>query len=391
MMNRQCSSCGKILAGNERKNVCLQCYDYNFFKTHSCTKDELVGIPLKHYIIGYLKWGFLKAFIAIAITLFCGVGVSMVDRSIGLRVIGGPGFFLGILMAVAVVLKPVGRNSKDEKYPMLKDRLDVEYRLGVALGCILGPFFISLLGMLILGADATKLSLVLDQYWILTMCILIGVSIFWAFIVVCSGIICVLINGENCKKSMISNFDKFSALSLNESQEYDLLFLEQEGFVRAAATGRSITEIHAEIKSMIGKQLNILIKVGTYFVAQSNCQNMVVRNQYSFKMEPYSVKYLSMNASCINATLPIPNSQNQFIGVRKVSNSVERFLNATQNSDPMVVQAGVWALTDNYSDWEVQMHLIARDQYGRTSSAISYAHIAEARNILNKLGLHHRL
>ena len=156
------------------------------------------------------------------------------------------------------------------------------------------------------------------------------------------------------------------AADLSESQEYDLLFLHQKGFVRARATGQSITQIYGEVESLIRKTLRVVIKPGTYFVSSGNFQNMVTRSEYSFTLFPCSTKNVSINASCINAGRPIPTEKNRFYGVRRVSDNLARFLDATQNADPMVVQAGVWALTDNYTGYDIRTRLVARDQYGNT-------------------------
>jgi len=181
------------------------------------------------------------------------------------------------------------------------------------------------------------------------------------------------------------------AADLSKSQDHDLLFLHQKGFVRARATGQSITQIHGEVESLIRKTLRVVIKPGTYSVSSGNYQNMVTRCEYSFTLYPCTSRNVSINASCINSGRPIPTEKNRFYGVRRVSNDLARFLDATQNTDPMVVQAGVWALTDNYSGQDIQTRLVLRDQYGNTHQAVSTANIAEARSILNNLGIHHRL
>jgi hypothetical protein len=181
------------------------------------------------------------------------------------------------------------------------------------------------------------------------------------------------------------------AADINESQEYDLLFLHQRGFVRARATGQSITQIHGEVENLIRKTLSVVIKPGTYFVSSGNYQNMVTRREYSFTLFPCGTQNVSISASCINAGLPIPTEKNRFYGVRRVSDDLARFLDATQNADPMVVQAGVWALTDNYTGYDIKTRLVARDQYGNTRQAVSDANIAEAKRILNNLGIRQRL
>ena len=93
----------------------------------------------------------------------------------------------------------------------------------------------------------------------------------------------------------------------------------------------------------------------------------------------------------MNAEAPIPGERDRFYGVARVSDDLARFLEATTDVDPMVVQAGVWALTDGYSAQDVQSRLIARDQFGHTRQAVSDAQTAEAGRILDSLGIRHNL
>jgi hypothetical protein len=181
------------------------------------------------------------------------------------------------------------------------------------------------------------------------------------------------------------------AVDLEEGKEYDLLFLHNKGFVRARGTGQSIQRIYGEIENMIARKLRVVIKPGTYFVARGNCQNMVTREEYTLTLYPTSTQSVSIDAACINANLPIPGKKDRFYGVRRVSDNVARFLEASKGADPMTVQAGVWALTDNYSGSDVKNHLILRDQYGNRRQAVTDSNIEEARRILKGLGIRSRL
>lgn len=178
---------------------------------------------------------------------------------------------------------------------------------------------------------------------------------------------------------------------LDEKEEYDLFFLHKENFVRARATGQSITEIFAEVENLFRKKIHVVIKPGTYFVAKGNHQNMVTRREYRFDLYPLDTEDIGVDAACINADLPIPDETGRFYGVKKVSSDLARFLEASTNEEDMTVQAGVWALTDNYSGYDVKEHLVTRDQYGNTSKAVSDYNIEKARRILNELGIRHNL
>jgi hypothetical protein len=186
-----------------------------------------------------------------------------------------------------------------------------------------------------------------------------------------------------------SHIEKLTAKAadLEEGEKYDLLFLHKRGFVKARGTGQSITRINGEIENLIAKKLQVIIKPGTYFVARGNCQNMVTRETYTMTLYPTSTQQVSIEAACINANLPIPKEEDRFYGVRRVSVDLARFLEASKGVDPMTVQAGVWALTDNYSGSQVKNRLILQDKYGNRRQAITDQNIKEAREILKKLGI----
>jgi hypothetical protein len=181
------------------------------------------------------------------------------------------------------------------------------------------------------------------------------------------------------------------ATDLEDDKQYDILFLHERGFVRARGTGQSITSLYGEIENLIAKKLRVVIKPGTYFVASGNCQNMVTRREYSVTLYPSSKQSVTIDASCINANLPIPGKEDRFHGVRRVSDDLVRFLESAKGVDPITVQAGVWALTDNYSGTDVKNHLVTQDRYGNRRQAVSDRNIEEARRILNELGIRSRL
>jgi hypothetical protein len=181
------------------------------------------------------------------------------------------------------------------------------------------------------------------------------------------------------------------AAELEEDKPYDLLFLHRRGFVRARGTGQSITRIHGQIENLIAKPLRVVISPGTYFVARGACQNMVTRKECVVRLYPSSTASVSIDAACINASLPIPKEADRFYGVRRVSEDLARFLAASARAHPMAVQAGVWALTDGYSGGDVKNHLVLVDSYGARRQAVTDEHVAEARRILRELGIRNPL
>jgi hypothetical protein len=181
------------------------------------------------------------------------------------------------------------------------------------------------------------------------------------------------------------------AADLSENEEHDLLTLQKRGLVRAHAIGQSITQVHGQIENLIRKSLRVSIKPGTYFVATGHHQNMVTRTEHRVTLPPCATQNVAINATCINADLPVPRGDARFRGVKRVPKDVARFLEASQRADPMAVQAGVWALTNHYSRDKVQSTLLVRDRYGNTHRAVSDAHISEAKRILDELGIRNRL
>jgi hypothetical protein len=182
-----------------------------------------------------------------------------------------------------------------------------------------------------------------------------------------------------------------TAADLPDERQYDLLFLHQRGFVRARGSGHSITEVYADVENLIRRTLRVAITPGTYFVSSGGHQNMAATAECTFTLDPCSAQHIRISAVCINANRPIPRKNDRFYGVARVDESVARFLEASRGEDPMVVQAGVWTLTDNYSRSDVIGHLVSRDDRGHTWHPVTNAHCDRAREILEKLGIPHRL
>ena len=128
---------------------------------------------------------------------------------------------------------------------------------------------------------------------------------------------------------------------------------------RPALYGQSITEINAEINNLIRKRLRVVVRPGTYFVAKGIHQNMAACKQCGFMLEPVGRQRIQIPAACINAHSPVPHDRDEFNGVAMASR-FRRFLEKTQSQDPMVVQAGVWAITDCLTSKEIEDKLVIR-------------------------------
>lgn len=183
----------------------------------------------------------------------------------------------------------------------------------------------------------------------------------------------------------------------------DIVDLYKKGLVFAKGTGQSITDISAEITNRANSPLKVSVPHGTYFVSRGNHQNMVTRRKYEFELDPLDTENIRVPASCINASLPIPSEKDRFSGVSRVPNNVRRFMEAAEGEDAMVIQAGVWALTDGFSRQRIQRTLRTRrvsTRYGMhipgmlntdEGPAISDAQIDRAKVILDNLKIRHNL
>lgn len=179
------------------------------------------------------------------------------------------------------------------------------------------------------------------------------------------------------------------AADLTEDQPCDLLELQARGFVRATARGQCITEIQAALENLVRKKINLIIKPGTFFVASGDHQNMATTAKYTFTLLPCSVQNFKIEVVCINASKRIPGELESFEGVSKVSVDVARFLEAAGGENPMVIQAGVWTLTDNLGYWEVRERLIAKDYVGPTPQQIRnefYKPVRTVNDVLSNTG-----
>ena len=185
----------------------------------------------------------------------------------------------------------------------------------------------------------------------------------------------------------------------------DIVLLYKKGILAACGTGQTITDIRAEITSRVNVPVKVSIPHGTYFISRGNHQNMVTRRKYEFVLSPMEKRNITVPASCINASLPIPGDEDRFSGVAQVSDTLRRFMEAAEPEDAMVIQAGVWAITDGYSREQMKSTLRVRRSDSRSGgmfgglgsnshdagSAISDYHMDRAKKILTELKISNTL
>lgn len=191
----------------------------------------------------------------------------------------------------------------------------------------------------------------------------------------------------------MGNFLKYAiwgkrrAAKLSDNEYHDIGKLWEMRVITVEAKGKSITEIYVDAKNRLDRSIKVLIPHGTYFKARGTHQNMAVRKELAFVLKAMETRFLNVPACCINAERPIPGKTDFFKGVKRVPHTVERFLQASEGSGAMVIQAGVWALTNNYSRGQIKNRLVRISLDGRSQCGISDHEINRAKEILDRLGI----
>lgn len=167
---------------------------------------------------------------------------------------------------------------------------------------------------------------------------------------------------------------------------HELTELSQNNFVRVLAQGVDITAIDVRVENRTRQVFKIRIAAGTYFIGTGRYQNMAARREEKFALPALDGYSCRLPVVCVNADRPIPTKNNAFLSVRPGPADLTRFLERSAREDPMVAQAGAWALTDHYTAAQIQ----ARLKKGG-SAAVSGQDILRAKNLLDELGIQHPL
>ncbi len=188
-----------------------------------------------------------------------------------------------------------------------------------------------------------------------------------------------------------SLYGKRRVKTLADDIYHDIYKLWRMRVLVVTAKGRSITEVYVDVKNRIDRPLKVIIPQGACFIATGTHQNMLTRKEFVFKLEPLGTRFISVPASCINAERQIPGKTDTFRGVKRVSPSVERFLKGSENYGPMVIQAGVWALTNGYTRSQIKGRLTTLFNDRRLQTSISDIDIDSAKSVLDRLGINSNL
>ena len=136
-------------------------------------------------------------------------------------------------------------------------------------------------------------------------------------------------------------------------------------YIALIAVGESITRSRLIVENRTDSKLIIKIPYGVYFEANnSNVQNMLIREESEFTIEPQKTRSMYVNTLCMNIFRDIPDSTNQFIIAEVEKNSpLIRLLRTLeeQNSSFEIAQAAVWTITDNPGKDKILNTIIYQD------------------------------
>ena len=179
------------------------------------------------------------------------------------------------------------------------------------------------------------------------------------------------------------------------SEADDLVTLVRHQSVAVHAAGQSITHIVVELRNFTFKLFKrVLITPGTYFIASGPHQNMLLYKTYHFYLFHKQRRRIVLRAVCMNATRPVPGYDDTFIDVAKADERLISFLKHARRRNSKIIQAGVWAITDNLSAHDIQPPLattVTASVEARRQISIPRRQIAAAKRILNKLEIRNRL
>jgi hypothetical protein len=96
----------------------------------------------------------------------------------------------------------------------------------------------------------------------------------------------------------------------------------------------------------------------------------------------------------MNATRPVPEYRDTFIDVAKADDNLISFLKRARHKNPKIIQAGVWAITGDFSAHDIHPPLaitVAASIEARRQISISRGQIRAAKRILDKLKIRNHL
>ena len=159
------------------------------------------------------------------------------------------------------------------------------------------------------------------------------------------------------------DFEK--ALEYRKNFVGDIYSFWVEKYIALIAVGESITRSRLIVENRTNSKLIINIPYGVYFEANnSNVQNMLIREEVEFTIEPGKTRSMYLNTVCMNIFRDIPDDTNQFIIAETEKNSPLINLLKTlekQNSSFEVAQAAVWHITDNPGKDKILNTIIYQD------------------------------
>ncbi|NOX51308.1 MAG: hypothetical protein GXP16_12360 [Gammaproteobacteria bacterium] len=182
-------------------------------------------------------------------------------------------------------------------------------------------------------------------------------------------------------------FGKSSAQQLSEGEFYEADWLVEKHIIGIKAVGHSITELNLDVQNFSERKIKVLLPRGIYFPARGGHQNMVSTREVVFRLKPGGCKFFAVQVACLNAHREIPSEQDGFGRLKRADAEVAKFIEVACNEAPMVLQAGIWALTDGLNRSELRRRLVANGGVSTHRQVISDRDIDSASLHLAKLSL----
>lgn len=152
--------------------------------------------------------------------------------------------------------------------------------------------------------------------------------------------------------------------------------------------GQDIRNLDLTVKSKTDNKSSGIILPGSVIHSNDGSQDMVCTETIKFDLNPKGSFSSNLKVACVDGNKPIPRSHNSFSRASYNDRNLIRIVNEMKGKDPNSLQAAIWAYRNRYSSQEIRDKL----RTGNASrTVIKIANIAEAKEVLDKLGIRRNL
>ncbi|HEY2956329.1 MAG TPA: hypothetical protein VGK89_13910 [Candidatus Eisenbacteria bacterium] len=177
----------------------------------------------------------------------------------------------------------------------------------------------------------------------------------------------------------------------SDRKRIDIVDAIEQGKLEVKIEGSGIRTVDLSVRRLTDYPIRLRIPAGSFFVAQSDAQNMVSRSSLTVWLEDQEWTHVEIPAACANRTRPIPRERDSFT-VRRSAHQEELVrvvpLFAKSGASFEVQQAAVWIVTDD-ADYEALGILVERPywQIQGGTRVIREADAARAMRLIDQAGL----